>query len=132
MKKTPEWERYKGFKNKEEFNKSRRDYRKNNKDICQRIENKPKRVYARTKRQAEIVRGIKWDLSFDEFMELWQEPCVYCDAEIKTIGIDRIDSKLGYTNDNICSCCKWCNTIKLDHTVEELKEQCKKILSNLI
>lgn len=130
MVKVPEYERQ-GFSTREEFNNYSREYRKTHKHIYKKIENQPKRVYARTKRQAEF-RKINWDLSFEDFMSLWQKPCAYCGGEIITIGIDRVDSTKGYSLENIKPCCGWCNTMKLNHTTEELVSQCKKILSNLI
>ena len=63
-------------------------------------------------------------------MKFWEVPCVYCGNEIKTAGLDGIDTKKGYIVENIYSCCGWCNTMKLDYTVDDFLKQCKKILSH--
>jgi len=34
-------------------------------------------------------------------------------------GIDRIDSKLGYSADNVVSCCFFCNRAKMDRSFED-------------
>lgn len=51
---------------------------------------------------------------------------------IKYSGIDRIDSSLGYSLNNCVSCCRHCNTAKLDRTYEEFKEWVTKVYNNLI
>jgi len=112
---------------KSKYNKYCREYRKKHKEMFRKIENQPKRIFSRTKHQAK-VRKINWDLTFNEFMEFWQKPCIYCGKSIDTIGLDRIDTKKGYSIDNIGSCCGWCNTMKLDHTTKEFFEQCKRII----
>lgn len=129
MDKMPEYKRQ-GFKTRGEFNEYSRKYRKTHKDIYRKIENQPKRVFARNKRQANR-RKIKWELTYDDFMTFWQKPCSYCGKEIETIGLDRINSRKCYRIDNICACCGWCNTMKLNHTTDELVTQCKRILSKL-
>ena len=57
-------------------------------------------------------RGYAFDLTFTEFMSYWKEPCDYCGDAIETIGLDRIDNELGYSIDNVKSCCFTCNHAK--------------------
>ena len=59
-------------------------------------------------------KGFCYDLSKEEFMSLWQKPCYYCGDAISTIGIDRVDSSIGYTISNVVPCCRFCNVGKLD------------------
>ena len=73
------------------------------------------------------ARNIPWGLTKDEFMSLWQEPCSYCGNNIETIGIDRVDSSVGYIVSNVVSCCTWCNTMKLNSSYDEFIEQCGNI-----
>ena len=73
-------------------------------------------------------RGIKWELTFEQFMIFWQKPCYYCGDEIKTIGLDRIDNTKGYSIDNVVSCCSICNYMKLNNSQDEFIEHCKKIV----
>jgi len=97
----------------------------------------------------QLLNGYKWnarhrDFSFDltkeQFRELTQGACVYCgdlpNQEIKVPsnngsyvynGIDRLDSKLGYTKDNCVSACGVHNLMKLDMTVEQFLQACQKV-----
>lgn len=73
------------------------------------------------------VRKIKFDLSFDDFMSFWEKPCFYCDAPIDGIGLDRKDSNIGYTMDNVVPCCARCNRSKTIQTTEDFIEMCIKV-----
>jgi hypothetical protein len=55
-------------------------------------------------------------LSFDDFKELRIKPCHYCGNYIGDggYGLDRKDSNLGYTLENIVPCCRECNITKMD------------------
>lgn len=88
-------------------------------------------------------------LSFAEFKSLSLSPCFYCgdegsntvsdvrtvngqhykvtDCVLKFNGIDRVDSKYGYTNGNSVSCCKHCNWAKNSFNASEFKEMIRKI-----
>jgi hypothetical protein len=74
---------------------------------------KPENRYKKYKASAES-RGFAWDLTRDQFMIHWQQPCVHCGSEIKTIGLDRIDSSVPYQEDNVEPCCRICNAMKSD------------------
>ena len=75
-------------------------------------------------------RGLMFALSVEEFSEFWQKPCFYCGSSIETIGIDRVDSELGYFIGNVVSCCFVCNYAKLDRTQEEFIDHCKRVANN--
>lgn len=80
-------------------------------------------------------RGIEWKLTYDDVSSIIRLPCHYCglvSSNSKTIkgqqkglfvlrynGIDRVDSSLGYTKDNVVPCCKHCNFAKNDRSVDE-------------
>lgn len=77
-------------------------------------------------------RNLPFNLEFNYFKSLIQAPCHYCgfkgsnmmhSAKTACIlpynGIDRINSKLGYTIDNTVSCCKFCNFAKYKHSQAE-------------
>ena len=85
--------------------------------------------YSRYKSSSK-TRGISFNLSFEEFETFWQKPCSYCGNEISTIGIDRIDSSIGYTVLNCSSCCSVCNTIKLDYSLEFLNDHMFQMLKH--
>lgn len=58
-------------------------------------------------------RNIKVDITETEYLKLIKEKCYYCgNHENGAKGIDRKNSKIFYTKDNIVSCCKTCNFIK--------------------
>ncbi len=60
-------------------------------------------------------------------MQYWNKKCEYCGKKIETIGIDRINNKIGYITGNIISCCKICNAMKSSQTQKAFVKQCKKI-----
>lgn len=70
-------------------------------------------------------RGYEFNLTPDQFINIVNKPCYYCGMEnsqyfthyITKIkhsfsGIDRVDNRKGYVENNIVSCCKKCNTKK--------------------
>lgn len=73
------------------------------------------------------VRNISWELTDSEFLELVTKSCVYCGHTQEYNGIDRIDSNKGYTVNNCVPCCGWCNTMKLDHSLEEFLQHITNI-----
>lgn len=69
------------------------------------------------------VRGLLFGLKFRRFVELCESPCHYCGVQPSNTckakggdwtysGIDRKNSKVGYTSRNVVSCCKVCNRAK--------------------
>jgi hypothetical protein len=86
----------------------------------------PKGKYSRYKNAAK-KRNISFELTFEQFMTFWQQPCYYTGIPIETIGIDRIDNTKGYTIDNCVSCCEEVNYMKNNMTQEHFINQCIKI-----
>jgi len=76
-------------------------------------------------------RNIEFNLSKKDFLSFWKKECYYCRSEIETIGLDRIDSKKGYSNDNVVSCCGVCNRMKMDMKKDEFLLKIKHIYKNL-
>lgn len=71
-------------------------------------------------------------MSIDEVTKIIIEPCFYCGGmDVPVNGLDRVDNTKGYENGNVVSCCKKCNTMKLDLTVDEFKEKIIKIYNNI-
>lgn len=77
-----------------------------------------------------IERGYAFDLSYDEFMLYWNKPCYYCNNEITTIGLDRVDNNIGYSVNNIVPCCTTCNRMKMTLSQNDFITKCITI-SNL-
>lgn len=79
---------------------------------------KPEYVYKVYRQNAE-KRLLEFQLSYSEFLEYWQLPCSYCEGEIATIGLDRIDNTQGYSKENVSPCCVVCNRMKRDLPLSE-------------
>ena len=78
------------------------------------------------------TRELSFELSEEQFNWLTIQNCNYCgveplglikaderNGEYRYNGIDRVDSKQGYTFDNCVPCCKFCNMAKREYPVEE-------------
>lgn len=101
-------------------------------------------------------RGREFSITSEQFKEISSKDCFYCasppkdyNAEqnkknsflteegkkrqwIKVNGIDRIDSKKGYTLDNIRPCCAICNTMKLALSEKDFYIHIETIYVNLV
>jgi len=63
-----------------------------------------------------LKRHIEWELSFEQWKAIVSQPCVYRtpDSVNTVIGLDRIDSTLGYLETNVHPCCYKHNQAKSD------------------
>lgn len=84
-----------------------------------------------------------WNLSREEFRKICLQNCHYCGIEpykiynegnnissnglIKTNGIDRIFSDIGYELSNCVPCCEICNKAKRDLSLKEWEEWLDRI-----
>lgn len=109
-----------------------KNYRENNKETVKEMTRKSHSTntskFSHCKRQS-FIRGILFELSFDEYCNLLQSPCFYCKST-DNLNIDRIDSKSGYTLNNCVSCCKICNLMKNTFDVFTFLNQCKLVCYN--
>ena len=91
-------------------------------------------LYTRYKSRARKDKK-DFHLTQDEFRSLITKPCAYCGTpplqqhkkchckkSILHNGLDRVDSKQGYIQNNVVSCCWICNRAKLDMPVQEFIE----------
>lgn len=83
-----------------------------------------------------VDRNIKWELTRQQVENIISKNCYYCgckpsnrkrtknslDKGLLYSGIDRLDSKVDYTKENVVPCCKICNYAKSNMTLKEFKE----------
>jgi hypothetical protein len=77
-------------------------------------------------------RGILFELTLQNVVDITQQSCYYCgtvpNTEMRMVydtllynGIDRVDNNKGYTLDNVVPCCSACNYSKKEHSLEQWK-----------
>jgi hypothetical protein len=97
------------------------------------------KVYGTYRKSAEN-RNLEFNLSKNDFIAITQQDCYYCGVSPRNVerskynngnfiysGIDRIDSSIGYLEDNIVPCCRNCNTMKMAMPLDEFFEKIKLI-----
>lgn len=91
-------------------------------------------------------RNLSWEISPDLFLKLINSKCRYCGAEPQFrerhlwnttksgyyTGIDRVDSSLGYTEQNVVPCCSTCNMMKNKLSVNDFKNHIEHIYNHFI
>ena len=86
-------------------------------------------------------KNREFTLSFEQFDALTKAECFYCgvhDAIVRIKrnssyagnGVDRRDNSRGYTNENAVSCCRTCNHMKFNMTVEEFVSACRSVVNH--
>ncbi len=103
--------------------KDKLKYEKNKekrKEQSRQYSNKPDAKWKILNKQA-AKRNLVVEISFDEAVELWQQPCHYCNNkhEIKLGSIDRKDNTIGYTKINCLPSCWGHNKLKGNFTYDE-------------
>jgi hypothetical protein len=61
-------------------------------------------------RDRDRARGLVCTLKVPDVRRLFGQPCAYC-ADVGE-SLDRKDPRLGYTPENVVSCCRTCNHVK--------------------
>lgn len=106
------------------------------------------KLYSHYKIRA-IRKHREFTLSLERFIELLKGNCKYCGTEprklsqplkgskysseklelstIKFNGLDRVDSNIGYTEENSVTCCEMCNKAKLDWPIEVFEDWIKRL-----
>lgn len=106
--------------------------------FCSDREDAVKKVlYLKTKERhiKELGDTEETFISFESFCKKIDCPCFYCGAEKSSFkkdratdyvlyynGLNRIDSSIGYRDDNTVAACKMCNIGKAEMTIEEFKQ----------
>lgn len=88
-------------------------------------------------------RSIDFELSTSEFISLTQGTCAYCGAPPSNLrrsrrkngketftfnGVDRVNNSEGYSLSNCVACCKTCNRIKSNLSVNDMYLHIEAIL----
>jgi len=98
-------------------------------------------------KRSATKRGYEWAISREEFRILTQGNCQYCGIPPSTRygacaaqrlngvfignGIDRVENSVGYTLDNCVPCCKNCNFMKHESSLDDFKERVLRISTHL-
>lgn len=110
-----------------------------------------KNLYTHTIKKRSRKLGFDTYIDYDYFKEIIFKPCFYCGIEHSKVvediryekgvkipitdtvfycnGIDRIDSDIGYIEDNVKPCCTLCNRAKHTMKVDEFISWVKKLYS---
>ena len=119
-------------KNKEGVKERAQRYNKKHKDRVIEFQKKYSLslngVY-RTYRHQAKRRNLPFEITLEDLESLITSDCKYCGEKNGKIGIDRIDNDCGYTKQNVAPCCKTCNFMKKDMTLEKFISHTKKIAS---
>jgi hypothetical protein len=105
--------------------------------INDRYEKEKDRVatrYSTYKKNAK-TKDLEFAITKEQFKEITDQKCRYCNeySEGKNfVGVDRIDSEVGYVVENCVPCCKDCNYSKRQKTPEAFLDKVKKIYEHSI
>lgn len=132
-------------KNREKKDAQGKKWHQNNRkrsvEIVQKyVRNNKEKVTAYNKKFGQSIDGRyrlishrhnkRWDTKLftkEEYVEISSMPCKYCGGKNITKGIDRMDSTKGYAKENSASCCKVCNYMKREYTIENFINHIEKI-----
>ena len=71
-------------------------------------------------------RSLSFEISQSLFIQLVSDKCFYCHS-YNCSGIDRINSTIGYIQENVRGCCGTCNIMKNTQTSEQFLIRCETI-----
>lgn len=120
--------------NRDKIREEAKVFYKTNKERLKLDRLRPKTRYSYLKSVAKR-RKIPMLLSYEQFNAIIKEKCFFCNVQTLQIesggGLDRIDSSKGYEVGNVLSCCKTCNVIKSNHSVNYLYNHLTIMLNNI-
>lgn len=123
---------------RKEYNRNRaRKWRETNKQRYQeltKIGNDKKKGDVNHKWRQMLANAAKKDREVTITLKLFQQiitsKCYLCGTEATKevlLGVDRVDNKKGYSEDNCKPCCKTCNAMKEQHTLDVFLQHIQKI-----
>jgi hypothetical protein len=89
--------------------------------------------YAQVKSHNKL-RYNNVNLSFEDYCTLISLDCIYCGIELELSGkgLDRLDSNKGYIVENCVPCCRMCNVIKNEYSLDKLIDHLPKMFKGLV
>ena len=94
--------------------------------------NKQKPRFDMYKRSA-TKKEVSFDLTKEDFDVLIKGDCEYCKRSPTTwFGIDRVVPSVGYTTENVVSCCFDCNVDKLEDDGESMRARNERIADRVV
>lgn len=72
-------------------------------------------------------KNIEFVFSLEEFNKLISQDCYYC-GQNNANTLDRINSNLGYTFNNVVPACSYCNLIKFTYSTEYMYNHIEKMI----
>ena len=92
--------------------------------ICAKKSQQPNRSYLVFKAHAK-KRGIENNITEDQYYFLFEnyKHCLYCEADMPKISLDRIDNLIGYEINNVVPCCRRCNPSKKQKVLKTFLEK---------
>jgi hypothetical protein len=75
-------------------------------------------------------RGYEFTIKDEDFIKIIHMACVYCGIP-EAMGADRKDNNLGYVLENCVPCCKFCNHMKSDYSLEMFSDHIARIYKHL-
>jgi len=79
-------------------------------------------------------KNINFEITKEQFNEIIINDCYLCGKKITDThqnGIDRVDSKIGYIEENLKACCGGCNYFKREFNLEDILNKCKLITEHV-
>lgn len=95
------------------------------------------KVFLRNAQKSAEKRGQEFSLTVDDVVECWKRQlgvCAYSgrdmtleSAQLNTVSIERIDSRIGYTPSNTVLVCQAINRMKSDFGFEDFYSLCRDV-----
>ena len=84
-------------------------------------------------KRSAMIKILEFTITEEEYLLKVVNPCYYCRIiqEKGFNGLDRLDSTIGYTLENIVSCCQMCNMMKGSLGPTIFIHRCEHILTNV-
>ena len=112
---------------KENSNQNSKRNKEHRKNFCRKSINIQYSEYVKNAKN----RNIEFDITKEQYINIINNPCKYCntiDKDKGFNGLDRLNSNLNYTINNVVSCCIMCNYMKRIDLPEIFIKKVKNII----